>query len=89
MINAMFTAKEAREKQRSVMELNRTPFDEALTQIENEIITCASENLCHMAMTLNIDRTTAKQLKKELKEAGYRGVDFDEYSMGYVVSCYW
>lgn len=85
----MLTAKEAREKQRSVMELNRTPFDEALAQIENEIITCASANLCHMAMTLNVDRTTAKRLKKELKEAGYRWIDFDEYSMGYVVSCSW
>ena len=85
----MLTAKEAREKQRSVMELNRASFDEALTKIENEIVTCAPANLCHMAMTLNIDRTTAKQLKKELKEAGYRWIDFDEYSMGYVVSCCW
>lgn len=85
----MLTAKEAREIQRSVMELNITPFDEALAQIENEIIACASANLCHMAMTLNIDRATAKQLKKKFKEAGYRGIDFDEYSIGYVVSCYW
>lgn len=85
----MLTAKEAREKQLLAIKSNRIPFDEALAQIENEIITCAAGRQSRVIMALDIDRATAKQLKKELKKAGYRGIAFDEFSFGYIVNCSW
>ena len=85
----MLTAKEAREKQQFAAESRKLSFDEALKAIEDEIISCAFDDLSHITLTLSINKETAKQLKKALKEAGYRWIDFDEYSFGYVVSCSW
>lgn len=85
----MLTAKEAREKQLLAIKSNRTPFDETLAQIENEINACAAKRLSRVIMALDVDRDTAKQLKKELKEAGYRGIAFYEYPSGYIVNCSW
>lgn len=85
----MFSAKEAREKQQFATQSRRLSFEEAVKAVEDEIISNVFGGYSDITMTLDIDKTTAKQLKTELKEAGYCGIAFDEYPFGYVVSCCW
>lgn len=85
----MFSADEARNKRQFATKARELSFDEALKAIEDEIIDNSSACLSHITMKLSIDRDTAKQLKKELKEAGYHGIGFYEYPFGYLVICSW